>query len=179
MEKLSFKFDFAKALEALLYVASNAPIPDRFHLCKILYFADRFHLEKYLRFIYGETYVAMRHGPVPSKAFNIMRSTPDEEPRDIFADDFLVVGRRAPNMEVFSESDVEALDWAIRTYGKKTVSALRRISHNDTVWKSLTDDGDVFENILAPQSIPMPVIDIVKDVQDGELLLEYLYEYNC
>lgn len=179
MTEFHFKFDPEKAIEALLYVARRAPIPDRLRVCKILYFADRYHLEKYLRFIYGETYVAMRQGPVPSIAFDMMRTTATEEPRDIFVDDLLVIGRREPNMEVFSESDIEALDWAIHKYGRMPLSALRRAAHDDAVWKSITNDGHAFDSTFAPQSIPMPVPDIAEDSQDGELLLNHLFAYTC
>jgi hypothetical protein len=42
---LKTRFDAEKALEAILYVASKAPIPDIYHVGKILWFADRVHLE--------------------------------------------------------------------------------------------------------------------------------------
>jgi uncharacterized phage-associated protein len=177
IDRLRFKFNREKALETLLYVARKARIPDRLHVCKILFFADRYHLENYLRFIYGETYTAMREGPVPSIAFNMMRTGPDEDPKDVFADDWLVIGRRDANLEVFSESDIEALDWAIEKYGRMSNAALRKAAHSDAVWQSVTNNGHAFDDACAPQSLPMPVIDIASEVEDGELLLTYLHEY--
>jgi uncharacterized phage-associated protein len=39
-----------------------------------MYFADRKHLEKYGRFICGDSYVAMKHGPVPSEIYDILKA---------------------------------------------------------------------------------------------------------
>jgi hypothetical protein len=58
------RFDAHKALEVILYVAGS--VPDMYRALKVLYFADREHLGRYGRLICGDTYVAMRLGPVPS-----------------------------------------------------------------------------------------------------------------
>jgi len=60
---LNIRFDSEKALEAILYVASKAPIPDIYHVGKILYYADRFHLEAFGRLITGDQYNAMKVWP--------------------------------------------------------------------------------------------------------------------
>ncbi len=59
VEMLKIRFDSEKALEAILYVASKAPVPDIYHVGKILYYADRAHLERYGRLITGDEYKAM------------------------------------------------------------------------------------------------------------------------
>ena len=56
-------FDQA-ALAAVLYVAHRLPHSTLHTLSKVLYFADRKHLERYGRFIFGDTYIAMKFGPV-------------------------------------------------------------------------------------------------------------------
>ncbi|MCW7083120.1 Panacea domain-containing protein [Escherichia coli] len=70
---LNVRFDSEKALEAILYVASKAPIPDIYHVGKILYYADRFHLESFGRLITGDHYNAMKDGPVASNTYDIIK----------------------------------------------------------------------------------------------------------
>ena len=39
----------------------------------VLLFADKKHLERYGRFITGDTYSAMENGPVPSFAYDVVK----------------------------------------------------------------------------------------------------------
>src|SRR5688572_6636382 len=110
-----FPFDKRKAEETVIYVARKAPIPDRFHICKIIYFADKYHLQNYGRFLFGETYVAMKNGPVPSGAYDVIKSADEMLPQKLATNDFEVIALRDPDDSLFSESDLEALDYAIRT----------------------------------------------------------------
>ncbi|WP_255566960.1 MULTISPECIES: Panacea domain-containing protein [unclassified Photorhabdus] len=70
---LSARFDSEKAIESILYVASTAPISDIYHVGKILYFADRLHLERYGRLITGDNHLAMKDGPVAENAYDIIK----------------------------------------------------------------------------------------------------------
>lgn len=68
-----FKFDPEKAVEVILYIATRAKIRDIYHVLKLLYFADKAHLERNGRFICGDSYVAMKSGPVPSGTYDIIK----------------------------------------------------------------------------------------------------------
>lgn len=46
---MDFTVDKEKAIEALVYIATALPGVDRFHACKILYFAERDHLRSFGR----------------------------------------------------------------------------------------------------------------------------------
>src|SRR4030095_14202545 len=64
---VSFRFDFAKARAALLYLASqNLPAFDKGKACKLLFLADKLHLVRFSRPITGDRYWALEPGPVPS-----------------------------------------------------------------------------------------------------------------
>lgn len=133
------RFDREKTIEVVKYIAQHAPNPDIYWIGKILYFADKLHLQKYGRLICGDDYVAMKHGPVPSGTYNLLR-----EARDFNAipelhpapDEFEIEGQnrvvalKTPNMEFFSESDIECLKESIRKYGDYTFGKLKAASHD-------------------------------------------------
>jgi uncharacterized phage-associated protein len=69
-----FEFDIEKGIESVLYIIENGAQPTFHHISKVMYFADKEHLEKYGRFICGDSYVAMKHGPVPSGIYDLLKS---------------------------------------------------------------------------------------------------------
>jgi uncharacterized phage-associated protein len=168
-----FTFDKTKAVETVIYVARKAPIPDRFHICKIIYFADKYHLQHYGRFLFGETYVAMKNGPVPSGAYDVIKTADETLPQKLATNDFEVIALREPDYGLFSESDLEALDYAITTYGAMAFKRLMIASH-DEAWKAVTEDGNLVEQ---GGRIPIEFIRINGMMPNSEALLEYLNEY--
>ena len=168
-----FAFDKRKAVETVIYVARKAPIPDRFHICKILYFADLYHLQHYGRFLFGDYYVAMKNGPVPSGAYDVIKTADETLPQKLATNDFDVIALREPDLSLFSESDLEALDHAIAAYGKMSFTRLSVASH-DAAWRASTDNGKLVEQ---GGRIPMVFILISEMMQNSEALLEYIKEY--
>ena len=72
---LRFKMDEGKALAAFLYVlrdlAKVSPhTVDMHKVFKILYFADKEHLLRFGRPVIGDVYIALKHGPVPSRLYD-------------------------------------------------------------------------------------------------------------
>jgi len=146
-ELKAFTFDHEKTTEVLLYIASNLPDDNAtlYPALKILYLADRLHLSRYGRFISGDSYVAMIHGPVPSGAYDIVKAArgdgacADEHVLNSLSVD-RVSGRisalRAPNLGLFSESDIECLDLTLKEHGNKKFPQMKEISHDDAYEKA-------------------------------------------
>src|SRR5262245_39031345 len=124
MTRKRFRFDPEKALNLVLYVAAKVKEPSFHTISKVIYFADKLHLERYGRLICGDSYVAMKHGPVPSEIYDMMK--------DVRGDGFsehwqnaresfevqgraTVVPRQEADLAVFSESDLECLKESIKT----------------------------------------------------------------
>lgn len=178
---LRTRFDSEKALEALLYVASKAPIPDTYHVGKILYFADRLHLDKYGRLITGDSYSAMKDGPVASNTYDIIkiargdgRFVPNgcnaEAIRQaLFVADLRgghrVRALREPDDDAFSDSDIACIDEALSLYGNLSFRQIREISH-DCVWESANENGDIPLEVMAA------------NCSDPEKLIDYLAANN-
>lgn len=164
-----FKFDEDVALQTILYIANRVKNPTFHKISKIIYFADRFHLEKYGRFICGDSYVAMKHGPVPSRIYDILkdiRANIDlpivKKAKDLLKiENYDVKPLEDADLDYFSDSDIVCLDKSIEQYGDKTFSQLTNLSH-DEAWHS-AGENDFIE-----------IQDIVKTFKNPETLLEHL-----
>ena len=162
--------DLQKAVEVLLYVTARMPV--MYRALKAIYFADKQHLLKYGGLMYGEAYIAMEHGPVPSTAYDIVKvalppCTCDDmtRARALFqhADRQLVPAREA-NLDYLSESDMECLDEAIAQIAALPNAELQRISHEDPAYKA-TDDNDAMTLEGIAESLGDP--DLLAHLRDG------------
>jgi len=167
---LGQRFDPRKGIEAILYVASLVKDPTFHRVSKVLYFADKYHLAHYGALICGDDYVAMKHGPVPSGIYDILKAVRGdgdigmgEAAAQSFAveDGKRVRPRRDPNLEEFSESDREALDAAIAEYGPLSFNELTERSH-DSAWHA-ADENDL-----------MNVEEIARATPNSERLVAYV-----
>ena len=155
--KHPFSFDAEKAIEAVVYIAGRCQNPGFHSISKVMYFADRAHLQRYGRFITGDRYVAMKHGPVPSATYDILKIVRDDEghlPFDKAVFDRargafqvhssrIVVPKRDPALDLLSRSDRECLDASIKKYGNMSFQDLTDASH-DEAWKA-TGENDIME----------------------------------
>lgn len=157
--KCSLILDEEKIIEVILYIAHNIKLANFHTLSKVMYFADRIHLENYGRFICNDDYVAMKHGPVPSKTYDILKSVRDDgftsvvEPaRKAFSVDkknSLIKPLRDTDLDLLSDSDLECLQEAIRQYGHLSFEELTKRSH-DAAWDSANENDFMeIEQIIA------------------------------
>ncbi len=139
-----FDFDRNAALSAVLYIVNQVPQPTFHKISKVLYFADKYHLKNYGRFICGDNYVAMNHGPVPSTIYDLLKAVRDGATLAFDGDtlrqykdaleveqNYCVSGKTEANLDFLSESDLEALDYAIKEYGHLSFKELTDISHDE------------------------------------------------
>jgi uncharacterized phage-associated protein len=156
---VAFSFDFEKALGAIVYLASRpAEVPelDKYKLAKLLFLAEKYHLVRYGRPIFGAFYKALDYGPVPQQVLDLLHElirARDREPRGSYAQrlaEALSVDRRfeharfSSRMEfdpdALSQSEVDALERVIRLHGQKTFSELMALTHSMVayrrVWES-------------------------------------------
>jgi uncharacterized phage-associated protein len=149
------RLDVAKAVEVLLYV--TAKVHNMYVALKVIYFADKMHLQRHARFIYDETYIAMQHGPVPSAAYDIVKATVAEysrcedlaHARSAFDNqNNCVTPRREADLDYLSETDRECLDEAITEYGSLSFGKLRDLSH-DEAYKATDENDDMTDEHVA------------------------------
>ena len=165
------QFDKDKALEAIIYIAHNLPQnPGFFQISKMLYLADKLHLQQYGRFICEDDYYAMDHGPVPSHTYNLMKS--DFPPENSFyTSAYNIIPEREADLDEFSDSDLECLDEIIEAYGAMSFRDLREICHDEAWHKAWDTRGDYNSNRI-------PIENIVAMFENHDDLLAYLGDPN-
>jgi uncharacterized phage-associated protein len=148
---LKFRISEEKALEALLWIANEWKNITPFYLSKVLFFAEKDHLNKYGRPIIADTYIAMSYGPVPSTVRDYV------EGNYLFSDyaDAIaasievnrttryteIQARRAPRMNVFSDSDIDCLRAAIEKCKHIVFKTLSEWTHLEKAWLNAPANG--------------------------------------
>jgi uncharacterized phage-associated protein len=160
---IRFYFDEAKAVETLVYIADAWPRITPFFLSKVLFVADRDHLRDFGRPITGDAYIAMDHGPVPSRIYDIINGN-----LDFFGDPSAiskaltidqkgkyheVTAQRKPNIDLFSETDIAALDGAIRLCKGKSFAELSSLTHQEPAWLHAQRNAEMDPELLVPEEM--------------------------
>src|SRR3990170_5405294 len=117
MAELGFRFDHGKAVEAILFLATRLKRPGRHNITHLLYFADKTSLEMHGRFICGDDYYAMKHGPVPTNVYELIRLAENTDRLGFRTDGRKIIPLREPDLDLLSDSDVECLEQAVETNG--------------------------------------------------------------
>lgn len=160
---IAVRFDPQAAVEAVLYIAYHSKDPSFHHISKLLYFADRLHLERYGRLIFGDTYIAMKHGPVPSGVYDMLKDArqqtgfyryPQAGGAFTIVKDYCVQPGRPANLEWLSDSDIECIDETIAQYDHKSFAALTELSHDEAWDAADLNDAISLESIV--QSLGNP-----------------------
>ena len=169
---LGQRFDAQKAIEAILYVAHRVRDPSFHRISKVLYFADKQHLTNYGCLITGDDYVAMKHGPVPSGVYDLLKSVRGDgshHDRQRAAEAFAIAGtcriqpHRSENRELLSDADVESMDAAIHEFGDLPFEALTRRSH-DAAWRAADDNEFIsLEDIARASSGGKDLVRYIRD----------------
>lgn len=133
--------DIVKTTEALLYICPNLKVKGYYQMMKVLYFADKYHLSHFGRTISKDTYYKLEDGPVPTITYKKIKDRTLID-GNFITESFICTPIREPNMDHLSESDIEALDYAISKYSQKSYGELRKLSH-DASWEAAPDFGKI------------------------------------
>jgi hypothetical protein len=164
--QIAFDFDQSKAIETILYLAKRISRSYKYKICKMLYLADKTSLEKYGRFISGESYSAMEQGATPSKSYDLLKEIAEEYSDDLRVAGNAVVALRDANLDYLSESDIECLDQTIAKYDKNPQKMYR--DAHDGAWEK------AWETRGEKRSAHIPVRSIAKTLPNSKDLIDYL-----
>ena len=155
-----YKPNYSKIIESLVLLSHIKQNLDHYQAVKLLYLADKEHLNRHGRPITYDDYFALPYGPVPSNALNLLtleRGTLQRfklnagnfpiriEKIKTEKDSTIFVLReplRPVDYDEFSDSDVELLNWAVENYGNKSFSELYDITHKHFAYKFAWDNKE-------------------------------------
>jgi uncharacterized phage-associated protein len=170
------KFDQRKALHAILFVVTRLPKPANvYNVLKCLYYADRQHLQEFGRPIYGDTFYALEHGPIPSAAYEIIKYANGRAKWDLqFPEAFelldvndIHVSARGPvDTDLLSRSDMACLLDAARKYGKMPFGKLKKLSHQGKAFENADPNGEI------------KLADLIDELRDGKAIASHLQDRN-
>ena len=139
------EFDYKKATQAINYLARREGGQiDKLKLIKLIYLAERYHLRRHGRPIVNDTYVAMKFGPVASSVKDIAEMSSDflDDQEKAYAQAYIQPNGRSNihslaevDDELFSDSELEALDFAYSEFGSLHQLKLVDLTHEYPEWK--------------------------------------------
>lgn len=147
---MRFRFDEKKGVEALTFIASRWPGVTGFFAAKVLFFAEKYHLNRYGRPIVADTFIAMPNGPVPSTLHDFINGRLDHagdpeavaQALEIARDPYpRVTARRDADLDALSLSDIECLEEAIGFCRVRAFDELSHLTHQERSWLEASMNG--------------------------------------
>jgi len=157
MDRIRFSFSVEKFADAMALLADQVHDLTTLKAVKLLYLADREHLLRYGRPILGDWYACMEQGPVPSRAYELLKQVRDPEPtvplRGIDVVRSRIEARKGRRYAQFkrhgtltlsalSKSETTVLNETLKKFGHKKVRDLVNITHQHVAWKKSDASGD-------------------------------------
>jgi hypothetical protein len=134
-----------KALEVILWLATQHKGIDVYHLVKACFYADKYHVTKYGRPVTGDTYKAASYGPLPEMIYGLLCrdmiytlwALGNGGPLPFSIDPaYCVYPDRDPNLDKLSESDIEALRHGLDEVSGKSFHTLVQETHRDPAYRN-------------------------------------------
>jgi uncharacterized phage-associated protein len=156
--RIRFAFNVEKFADAMAFLADRVRDLSTLKAVKLLYLADRDHLLRHGRPILGDWYACMEHGPVPARAYDLLKQVRDPEPSVRLRGTEAVLRRikleprwrrhphfkRSENtpLNALSPSELESLGEVVHQHGKKDPFHLVDLTHEHAAWKKSDELGD-------------------------------------
>lgn len=150
-------FSEKKALEVLLWIASNwetskSTYITQFYVAKILFFADKEHINDCGRPVLGDKYMAMQYGPVASFVYDLIKGDVWGNIKKDLNESIESIKKGEKNIEVkalrkfdrdyFSGSDLCFLEKSLAFCKDKSMKELSDLTHEHPAWKKAWDKKD-------------------------------------
>jgi hypothetical protein len=169
-------FDYEKAMQALLYVASEIGNVTQHTAYKTLYFAEQEYMREYGNTMLGETFTKMVDGPVPSHVRDLVKmaagtfegrwlgsSGKEYAQAHLHVNGMMLRPLVAPDMDYLAETEKECLDHAIAHCRGRSFTDLKKESH-DSAWDA------------AEMNKPMDMVAIAKAGGASQDAIAYMLE---
>jgi uncharacterized phage-associated protein len=148
---IQFNINTQKAIESVLWVIQNGE-SNMYNIWKILFSAEKYHINNHGRPITGDRYIAMGYGTVPSWLYNATNT--EKSGMGFFRQDNSLVAERNPMMDYLSASDVKALKHGFDEYVGLSFNSVMEKNHGEPAWK---------KNYTRNSGTPIPFEDIIEE----------------
>ena len=173
--------DYQKLTQALNYLANQCGpgVLNRMKAVKLVYLADRYHLRKFGRPLAADSYYGMKLGPVGTLAKDLVDGDKEflEDEARQYATTFLGTegeyeyrSMREVERDVFSASDIEALDFAIAQFGRLDQWQLADLTHVFPEWKKHEPEASQPGN-----RVPLSYFDFFEDPHPADPVLRKFF----
>ena len=130
---IKFNINSQKAIEALLWIIWRGET-NIYNLMKILFAADKYHLNSYGRPVTGDKYIAMQFGTVPSWIYDATKLTKPGIGFIKNGNSLALEPGRNYDPALLSDSDIEALEQGFNEYAGKDFESVKRQNHGEKAW---------------------------------------------
>lgn len=155
------RYDIEKLIDILVILAKGSQELTKLRINKLLYFIDKYHLWKYGRFVLNDKYYRLPLGPIPSRTFNLIDNF--FEPRIVFRgrkidknplEEYFEASKnrsgydtlklkKEVNFGSLSDSEIEIIDYVLKTYGRQSTGQLVNISHRERTWRDTVQPNEI------------------------------------
>lgn len=156
-----FNMNTQKAIECVLWIIQNGE-SNMYNIWKILFSAEKYHLNKYGRPITGDKYIAMEFGTVPGWLYDATKTKRGEIA--FYREDNSLHAERSSMTEYLSDSDIEALKHGLNEYAGLDFKSVMNKNHEEPAWKNNYIQGSAatipFEDIIEVEWIKEDLVGV-------------------
>jgi len=167
------KFDIKKVAHAILFFQQqDVQYLTKTKLMKLMFYADKYHLQTYMRPVFQDVYFKLPYGPVPTLTLNVINSANEMENDDLkeLVDEFLSIvlveeKKTAPypstvfspngvafDSRLFSRSELQVLKQVAKEFKTMTAKAISEKSHAEPEYKNSEMNAEIQYGLMAPES---------------------------
>lgn len=151
---IAFKMNAQKAIESVLWIIQDGE-SNMYNIWKILFAAEKYHINKYGRPITGDRYIAMEYGTVPSWLYDATKI--QQRGMGFYKNANSLIAERPPATAYLSQTDIEALQYGVNEYADMNFGAVKNKNHCEPAWKKNYDQRGHND------SAPIPYEDIIEE----------------
>jgi len=151
---IKYRVNHRKAIEAIVWLATEKPGIDIYHIAKVLFYAEKQHINRYARPIIGDTYKSGDAGPFPSVIRDLIYRNEQFLSLEIIQQlDRAIITEKTPyptpkplresDIDYFSETDIECLTESLNKYGDMSFEDLKQLTHEEKSYYGTDPNKDI------------------------------------
>jgi len=148
---IRFNINKQRAIEAVLWIIQSGE-SNMYNIFKILFSAEKYHLNRYGMPLTGDVFVAMEYGTVPSWLYDAVKS--EQRGIGFFKQGNILNAERNSNTDYLSQSNISALKHGFDEYAKLDFKTVERKNHDEPAW---------YKNYIHGNGTPIPFEDLIEE----------------